>query len=250
MSALESPTSARVASGWLLATVAEKRDATPGGRILVLDVPGWPGSVAGQHLDLRLTAEDGYQAVRSYSIASVGDGERVEIAVDQIPEGEVSPYLTMDVEPGDQMEVRGPLGGWFVWRPTDAGPVQLIAGGSGIVPLVAMVRSHAASGSDAPFRLLTSVRTRHDAFYWDELNALADPHVAVSWRFTRRAPTGWDVTVGRLDRASLEASVIPASEQPSVFVCGPTAFVEAVADLLVELGHEPSRVRTERFGGA
>lgn len=234
---------------WLVGTVREVTVATPGGRVLHIDVPGWPGNLAGQHLDLRLTAEDGYQAVRSYSIASVGDGEVVELAVDQIPDGEVSPYLTIDVMPGDQLEVRGPLGGWFVWRPEQTEPVQLIAGGSGIVPLVAMLRAHAAAASAAPFRLLGSVRTWHDAFYYDEVNGLADDHTAITWRYTRKGPSGWEGPIGRIDRDSLSDAVFAPHEQPSVFVCGPTAFVEHVASLLVELGHDPARIKTERFGG-
>jgi ferredoxin-NADP reductase len=235
-------------SDWLVATVLDTTYATPGGRVLTLDIPHWPGNLAGQHLDLRLTAEDGYQAVRSYSIASVGTGSTVELAVDQIPDGEVSPYLTVDVQPGDQMEVRGPLGGWFVWHPEDAAPVQLIGGGSGVVPLVAMIRAHAAAASAAPMRLLYSARTDDEAFYYPELTGTTDAEVA--FRFTRRGPRGWEQPIGRLDREAVAAATWPASVNPSVFVCGPTRFVEAVATWLVELGHDPARVKTERFGGA
>jgi ferredoxin-NADP reductase len=234
----------------MVATVKQVRPAIPGGRVITLDVPGWPGNLAGQHIDVRLTAEDGYQAVRSYSLASVSAGSEVEIAVDQIPDGEVSPYLTLDVEPGDQMEVHGPLGQWFVWRPEDVGPVQLIGGGSGLVPLVAMARAHAAAASVAPFRMLVSVRSDDEAFYYSELSTLADPNLEVSWRFTRRGPGGWKGPVGRLDTVTLAASVFPPSERATFYVCGPTGFVETVARSLVELGHDPDLIRTERFGGS
>ena len=236
-----------VVADWMHATVKSTTYATPGGRVLEIAVPHWPGNLAGQHLDLRLTAEDGYQAVRSYSIASVGAGAEVELAVDQIPDGEVSPYLTLDVQAGDELEVRGPLGGWFVWQPTDVGPVQLIGGGSGVVPLIAMLREHAASGSDAPFRLLYSARTDDEAFYYDELTRVTD--AVVTFRFTRRGPRGWDQPVGRLTREALAEATIPPADNPLVFVCGPNGFVEAVAGWLVELGHDPARVKTERFGG-
>jgi ferredoxin-NADP reductase len=238
-----------VTADWMVGTVTSTKYATPGGRLLTVEVPHWPGNLAGQHLDLRLTAEDGYQAVRSYSIASVGSGAMVELAVDQIPDGEVSPYLTMDVMAGDQLEVRGPLGGWFVWRPTDPGPVQLIGGGSGVVPLVAMMREHVASGSDVSFKLLYSVRTNDDAFFYEEIQALASPSIDVTFAFTRKTPYGFDGTAGRLTREAIERDTIPASENPTVFVCGPTGFVEAVANWLVALGHDPARVKTERFGG-
>jgi ferredoxin-NADP reductase len=210
-------------------------------------VPSWGGNLAGQHLDLRLTAEDGYQAVRSYSIASVGDGDTIELAVDQIPDGEVSPYLTLDVMAGDQLEVRGPLGGWFVWHDDDPSPVQLIGGGSGVVPLVAMMRAYESSDSPVPFQLLYSARTDDDAFYYDELKH--SKRTDVTFRFTRRGPRGWDQEVGRLTKEVVAAATLPPSQSPMVFVCGPNAFVEAVATWLVELGHDPARVKTERFGG-
>ncbi|WP_129336410.1 ferredoxin reductase [Cellulomonas endophytica] len=237
-------------SGWLAARVAEVVPASASGRVLVLDVPGWPGNLAGQHLDLRLTAEDGYQAVRSYSVASVGAGERVELAVDEVPDGEVSPYLVQDVRPGDVLEVRGPLGRYFVWQPEDPGPVQLVAGGSGVVPLVAMVRAHAAARSPAPFRLLCSVRTPADAFYRPELEALVDDAFRLDWVWTRAAPPGWPGTPGRLTAAGLAAAALPPEAGPTVYVCGPTGFVEAAASLLVAAGHPPGRIRTERFGGS
>ena len=234
---------------WLVGTVAEVQTQTPSGRSIVVSLPGWPGNIAGQHVDVRLTAPDGYQAVRSYSIASAGPSEMVELAVDKIPTGEVSPYLVDDLLPGDMLELRGPLGGWFVWKPSDVSPVQLIGGGSGIVPLVAMVRSHADSGSSAPFKLLYSVRSPGDAFYRDELAASEGPAFSTTYVYTRAVPEGWPVAPGRLTKDVLAASVIPASESPAIFVCGPTAFVEAVATWLVELGYPAETIKTERFGG-
>ena len=221
---------------------------TSSGRSIVLDVPGWGGNVAGQHVDVRLTAPDGYTAVRSYSIASAGPDRRVQLAVDRLPDGEVSPYLVDDLMVGDQLELRGPLGGWFVWRPEQVEKVQLIGGGSGIVPLMAMIRSHTASGSNAPFRLLYSVRTQEDAFFRDELTREM-PGLDVTWVYTRRAPSGWPTPAGRISREVLEASVFPANDSPGVFVCGPTGFVESVATWLVDLGHPAESVKTERFGG-
>jgi ferredoxin-NADP reductase len=236
---------------WKVGVVASTHTETPSARSLLIDVPGWPGNAAGQHLDLRLTAPDGYQAVRSYSIASAGPGERIELAVDELPDGEVSPYLVQDVRPGDQLELRGPLGGWFVWKPDQTEPVQLIAGGSGVVPLMAMVRAHAASGSGARFRLLYSVRNAADVFFAEEIAALAEsPNLEVTWVYTREIPPGWPIPAGRVNRKVLEAATLPAAETPTVFVCGPTGFVEAVATVLVELGHPAARVKTERFGGA
>jgi ferredoxin-NADP reductase len=237
-----------VSGGWRVGTVAEVRMETASGRAILLDVPGWGGNDAGQHLDIRLTAEDGYQAARSYSVASVGPGDRVEIAVDRVPDGEVSPFLVDDLVVGDRLEVRGPLGGWFVWRPEQRGPVQLIAGGSGVVPLVAMLRARARAGSDAPFRLLYSVRSPEDVYFRREL-AQPPEGVEVAFAYTRTAPEGWPGRVGRVTREALEATTFPPDESPSVYVCGPTGFVEAVATVLVGLGHDPQRVKTERFGG-
>ncbi|WP_255305205.1 ferredoxin reductase [Microbacterium sp. 3J1] len=235
---------------WLVAEVVTARSATPHGRVLELRVDGWPGNLAGQHVDVRLTAEDGYQAVRSYSLASSGGADVLELAVDEIPDGEVSPYLVEDVLPGDQLEVRGPIGAYFVWTPDRPEPVQLIAGGSGIVPLLAMARAHARSNSTAPMRMLYSVRSANDAFYADELTELADDRFTVDWVYTRSAPDGWPRPAGRIDAATIVANTIPAADRPAVYVCGPTSFVEAAADLLVTAGHSPDRIRTERFGGA
>jgi ferredoxin-NADP reductase len=235
---------------WLVGTVTDVRTETPTGRSLTITVDGWPGNLAGQHLDLRLTAPDGYQAVRSYSIASVGDGPAVQLAVDKIITGEVSPYLVDDVLPGDQLEVRGPLGRWFVWTPEDTRPIQLIAGGSGIVPLIAMARAHAASGSTVPFRLLYSVRSPADRFFADEIAALESDLFLVDYVYTRTVPAGWTTPPGRVTPERIQSATIPAFETPGVFVCGPTGFVETVARALVDLGHEPQSVKTERFGGS
>lgn len=236
---------------WTVATVAEVSIETKTARSLRIDVPGWPGNLAGQHLDLRLTAPDGYQATRSYSIASAGPGTRVELAVDELPDGEVSPYLVEEVQVGDQLEIRGPLGGWFVWREEQTEPVQLVAGGSGIVPLMAMARAHASSGSPARFRLLYSVRAPDDVIFRSELERLAEsPNFDITWAYTRQTPPDWPQPAGRVNRAIIESATLPVTDDPSVFVCGPTGFVETVADLLVSAGHPAARVKTERFGGA
>ena len=237
-------------SGWLPATVRRTENTTSQGRILFLDVPDWRGNLPGQHLDVRLTAEDGYQAVRSYSMASYGPGTDVEIAVDEILDGEVSPYLVEDVLPGDQLEVRGPIGAYFVWREHDPTPTQLVAGGSGIVPLVAMIRAHRASASSAPFRLLYSVRAPGDALYATELGDAVGDAFSLTWVYTRLTPPDWPTPAGRVTPRTLAEHCLPPEQEPLVFVCGPTGFVEAVADALVGLGHDPGRVRTERFGGA
>lgn len=235
---------------WFTATVVETEEVSTHSRILRLETPGWPGNLPGQHIDVRLTAEDGYQATRSYSLASSGTADVLEIAVDELPDGEVSPYLVEDVRRGDQLELRGPIGAYFVWTSELTDPVQLIAGGSGVVPLAAIARAHAASGSRAPMRLLYSVRSRTDAFFADELDALSDDAFAVEWVYTRTAPAGDTRTPGRLDAERLAAAAFDAGANPLVFVCGPTRFVETVADLLVAAGQDPARVRTERFGGA
>jgi ferredoxin-NADP reductase len=234
------------AGDWKVGTVIATKRETGTGRSFVLDVPDWPGNLAGQHVDIRLTAPDGYQASRSYSVATAGVDPRVELAVDRLPNGEVSPYLVDELREGDQLELRGPLGGWFVWRPEQTEPVQLIAGGSGVVPLVAMLRAHAAAVSEAPMRLLYSVRTPADRFFADELDAAGS---TVDFVYTRVVPPGSAEKPGRVTKERLAASTIPSAQSPAVFVCGPTPFVEAVATWLVELGHDPGRVKTERFGG-
>lgn len=230
---------------WRAARVTDAVTATPHARILRLDVPGWPGSLAGQHVDVRLTAEDGYQAVRSYSLGL--GGADVELAVEEVVDGEVSPYLVHEVRPGDELEVLGPLGGYFVWRESDPSPVQLIAGGSGIVPLRAMVRARLDAASGQAFRLLYSVKSPEEAIYRDELSS---GEVAVEWVYTRSAPPEWSGRVGRIDAERLDSAVWPVADNPLVYVCGPTGFVEAVARALVARGHPAGRIRTERFGGA
>jgi ferredoxin-NADP reductase len=234
-------------TGWRQVEVLEAFDETPRVRTLVLDVPEWPGHRAGQHLDVRLTAEDGYQASRSYSIGSAPGGP-VEITVERLDDGEVSPYLAVDAAPGDQLEARGPIGGWFVWSPADGGPVLLVAGGSGVVPLMAMARHRAAAGSDTPMRLLYSSRSWEDVIYRDELEMLAGDGFEVVHTLTRSQPEGWDGYARRVDAQMLREVAWPAGDGARAFVCGPTAFVEAVASGLVELGYEAGRVKTERFG--
>jgi ferredoxin-NADP reductase len=218
-------------------------------RTIVLDVSGWDGHRAGQHLDVRLTAEDGYQAQRSYSIASA-PGERPEITVEELADGEVSPYLAEVLRPGDRIEVRGPIGGWFVWGPEDGGPLLLVAGGSGVVPLMAMARHRAATGSDVPARLLLSSRTWDDAIYRDELAALVGrgDGFEVFHTLTRAQPDGWSGYARRVDEDMLREVAWPAHAGARAFVCGPTAFVESVSRGLVELGYDAGRVKTERFG--
>lgn len=236
--------------GWRPARVSSVVDVTSTARLLRLDVPGWPGNDAGQHVDVRLTAEDGYQAVRSYSIGSYGPATTIELGVDEIPEGEVSPYLVRDVQPGDALEVKGPLGGYFVWRSGGEAPTQLIAGGSGVVPLVAMARAATDASAAASVRLLYSVRRREDAIYRDVLDEISGAGgVDLTWAYTRQAPEGWDGVVGRLDADRIRAAVWSADREPTIFVCGPTRFVEHVADVLVGLGHATERIKTERFGG-
>jgi len=231
---------------WRVGTVVGRRQESATAVTLVLQVPGWPGHLAGQHVDVRLTAEDGYTATRSYSVASAPDGERVELVVESVVDGEVSPYLTGAVVVGDPLELRGPVGGWFVWRPEQTEPVTLVAGGSGVVPLAAMLRARARAGSDADVRLVYSVRSADQLCFGDELRALAgDGFTPV---YTRTAPPGWPRPAARLDAATLAGATWPADRHPSCYVCGPTGFVEAVADLLIEAGHDPARVRTERFG--
>ena len=235
---------------WTLASVAGSRPATPRVTILTLEVPGWPGHRPGQHLDVRLTAEDGYSAQRSYSIASAPDGERIELAVERIEDGEVSPFLTDELRPGDQLELRGPIGGYFVWEPDLGGPLLLVGGGSGVAPLMAMLRSRAASGSTVPTRLLLSSRSAEEILFAGELRQLAaaDAALEVVHTLTRDRPPGWDGYARRIDAELLQEVGWPPDERPLSYVCGPTSMVESVGSALVELGHDPDRVRTERFG--
>jgi ferredoxin-NADP reductase len=233
---------------WQVAEVVEIVAETPSVKTITFEVPGWRGHRAGQHVDVRLTAEDGYQAERSYSIASAPDGSRIELTVESLDDGEVSPYLTEELRPGDQIELRGPVGGYFVWESWQGGPVLLAGGGSGVVPLMAMVRHRAATGSDADMRLLYSSRGWEDVIYRGELERLSGNGLSVVHTLTRSRPSGWAGYTRRVDSGILgEVGPAPA-ERPLIYVCGPTPFVEAVAEALVALGHEPQRVRTERFG--
>jgi len=252
-----SPDGAAPRIAWRLATVIDVVPETPRTRTLVLDVPEWPGHRAGQHVDVRLTAEDGYQAERSYSIASPPEDTRLSLTVERLNDGEVSPYLSDELHAGDTIELRGPIGGYFVWDIPLGGPLFLVAGGSGIVPLMAMLRHrNAALATRAddrqrlPARLLYSSRRWDEVIYRDELARLAenDKTLEVVHTLTRDQPEGWTGFARRIDRAMLEEIAWPASEQPRVFVCGPTPLVESVAGSLVELGHQPAMVKTERFG--
>jgi ferredoxin-NADP reductase len=224
--------------------VASTREETPHVRTLVLDADGWTDHRAGQHLDVRLTAEDGYQAERSYSIASA-PGEPLAITVERLEEGEVSPYLVDEVRDGDVFEVRGPIGGYFVWDGDEPEPVLLVGGGSGVVPLAAMARQRARVGSTAPMRLLYSSRTWDDVIYRDELETL---DVEVVYTLTREQPPDWKGYARRIDDELLREVAFPAAERPRVYVCGSTRFVDAAADGLVRLGYDPLWIRTERFG--
>ena len=242
------------AKPWLVATVAAVRRETPTASTLVLDVDGWPGHLAGQHVDVKLTAEDGYSAQRSYSLASAPDGtSRVEISVQNVADGEVSPYLVESVEVGDRIEIRGPVGRWFVWRPsqpseTPSPPILLVGGGSGIVPLRAMVRAQAsATGGRVPFRVLYSVREPAEVYFADEW-AHPPAGVDVTMIHTRRAPAGSTRPLGRITLEDIDAHGWPAEFEPRCYICGPTNFVDTVADMLVARGHSPANIRTERFG--
>jgi ferredoxin-NADP reductase len=242
---------------WRLAEVAGVRQETPRVVTIALDVPGWDGHLPGQHVDVRLTAEDGYQAERAYSIASAPAGEgggpaagRVELTVERLEDGEVSPYLAGELRTGDRLELRGPVGGYFVWEPDRGGPLLLVAGGSGVVPLMAMLRHRAATGSQVPARLLYSSRTLEDVIYREELDRLAaaSDGLTVTHVLTRAQPPGWTGYARRIDAVMLEEVGWRPEERPLAYVCGPTRLVEVVAGHLVALGHDPARVRTERFG--
>ena len=236
---------------WAIAEVIDRIDETPSVRSMTFDVPDWLGHVPGQHIDVRLTAEDGYQAQRSYSIATPADGTRLTITVERLEDGEVSTYLTDVLEFGDRIELRGPIGGYFVWEPSRGGPLGLIGGGSGVAPLMAMLRARVAADSDVAVRMLCSWRSADDVIYADELAAIAREAdgVSITHTLTRSAPSqGWTGRRGRFDRESLSSLVWPPELRPLTYVCGPTGFVEAVASVLVELGHDPRRILTERFG--
>ncbi|HMH44766.1 MAG TPA: ferredoxin reductase [Pyrinomonadaceae bacterium] len=238
---------------WRVGTVVALHDETATARTITLEVSDWPGHVAGQHVDVRLTASDGYSAVRSYSIASAPNSERrVELTVERLPDGEVSPYLTQEIAVSDRLELRGPIGGWFVWRAQQTEPIQLVAGGSGIVPLMAMIRSRALAGSSstAPFRLLYSVREPQAVFYREELRALSDHDrsVNLTYAYTRVAPKDWPRPPSRIDAALIANTTWPSNLVPTCYVCGPTSFVESVTGFLSASGNSSEKIRTERFG--
>jgi ferredoxin-NADP reductase len=235
---------------WQRATVRALIQEAPQVKSLVLDVPNWEGHRAGQHLDVRLTAQDGYQVERSYSIASAPAEPRVTLTVERLDDGEVSPYLTDELRPGDELELRGPIGGWFTWRPEDGGPLLLVAGGSGIAPLMAIIRQRAAVRSPVPVGLLYSSRSYEDIIYREELDrrAAANADLDVAYTLTRSQPAGWRGYRRRIDRAMLEEVGWTPAERPLVFVCGPTPLVESAATACVELGYTPGRIKTERFG--
>jgi len=235
---------------WRLAEVVDVVPETSRTKSLVLEVPGWERHKAGQHVDLRLTAEDGYQAQRSYSIASAPEDERLVLTVDRLDDGEVSPYLTDVLMAGDKLELRGPIGGYFAWEAKDGCPLLLVAGGSGVVPLMAMIRHRAAVGSDMPTRLLYSSRSFEEIIYREELETLAarDGSLEVIHTLTRSRPKGWGGYDRRIDAGMLEEVSWSPDESPLAFVCGPTPLVESVGTTLVSLGHDPAHVKTERFG--
>ncbi len=236
---------------WLLATVSQLHEETAGVKTITFDVPGWRGHVAGQHVDIRLTAEDGYIAQRSYSLASLaGPDLRIQLTVERVDDGEVSPFLLDELRVGDSIELRGPIGGYFTWSPGTAGPLMLIAGGSGVVPLVSMLRTRAAASNRAPARLLYSSRSERHIIYRGELDRLhgARDGFILTHTLTREAPDGWTGERGRIGRAMLTHRGFAPGERPHIFVCGPTPFVEAIADHLVAIGHKESSIRTERFG--
>jgi ferredoxin-NADP reductase len=236
---------------WQVATAAKFCNETPRVVTIAFEVPGWHGHLAGQHVDVRLTAEDGYQAQRSYSLASAaGDGTQIELTIEHISEGEVSSFLTEELGIGDDIEIRGPIGGYFTWDPQNSSPLMLIAGGSGVVPLMSMLRTRHKVGARAPARLLYSSRTAEDIIYRGELDRLAanGDGFSLIHALTRGAPAGWQGERRRVDRDMLATRAFPPAEHPQILVCGPTSFVETVADRLVSLGHAEWTIKTERFG--
>ncbi len=234
---------------WQLTTVAEVVAETARTASLVLDAPDWVGHRAGQHVDVRLTAEDGYQAQRSYSIASAPEDPQLVLTVERLDDGEVSPYLVGELRSGDELELRGPIGGYFVWEQSAGGPVQMIAGGSGIVPFRSMLRHRAAVASSAPMRLLYSARSLSDIIYREELERLGDDEgVDIRLALTREWPPEWTGHRGRIDQDLIENIGWTPAHRPLAYICGPSGFVEVAAGWLVDTGHDPGRVRTERFG--
>ena len=240
-----------MSSLWRVADVVSGVPESDTSRTIGLRVDGLMGNLAGQHIDIRLTADDGYTAVRSYSVATAGMDGMIEITVDELVNGEVSPYLVGELAVGDQLEIRGPVGGWFVWRPTDPNPVQLIAGGSGIVPLMSMIRAHEASDNPSKFRLLYSLKSPETGFYREELHTLSQtsPKFTVDYVYTRKAPPDWPNAPKRVTPELLMANILPADPPPDTFICGQTVFVETVAEWLVQAGYPAASIKTERFGG-
>ncbi len=234
---------------WQLASVSELVTETARVKSIVLDAPEWAGHRAGQHVDVRLTAEDGYQAQRSYSIASSPEDDHLVLTVELIEDGEVSPYLLDELRDGDELELRGPIGGYFIWEAPLGGPLMLLGGGSGVVPFRSILRHHVAIDGVVPARLLYSTRSWEEVIYRDELTSLAgDDRIDVAFTLTRAWPEDWQGHRGRIDRELLQAVCWAPSEQPLIYICGPSAFVETGAAALVEIGHDPGRIRTERFG--
>ncbi|GAA4877273.1 ferredoxin reductase [Actinomycetospora straminea] len=233
---------------WRLATVAAITQEAAGARRLSLSIDGWEGHLAGQHVDVRLTAPDGYQAQRSYSIASAPESPTVDLVVQRVGDGEVSPYLVDDLRVGDELELRGPIGGYFVWHPDVDSPLQLVAGGSGVAPFLAVLDHHAALGLSVPVRLLYSARTLDDVVGRQRLDDHAARGVAVTIALTRERPPGWTGLSGRVTPSTIRQHTLPVHRQPRVLVCGPTTFVEAVADALVDEGHPTAAIKIERFG--
>ncbi len=232
---------------WMAATVTEIRDETPRVRSIVFECPGWTGHHAGQHVDVRLTAEDGYQAQRSYSIASAPEDDHLVLTIERLQDGEVSPYLVDVVVPGDQLEMRGPIGGYFIWDGSTENPLFMVAGGSGVVPFRAMLRHRHATGARAPATLLHSSRSWEDVIYADELTGPGEG-AAVIHTLTRSQPDGWEGYRRRVDAEMLAEAGFAPETGPWIYICGPTGFVEGAASALVDLGHDPSMIRTERFG--
>jgi ferredoxin-NADP reductase len=235
---------------WATAEVVQLIDENPRIRSIVLNSPGWGGHLPGQHVDIRLTAEDGYQAQRSYSLAAPADGERLVITVEVVPAGEVSTFLVEELRIGDVIELRGPIGRYFVWEPSHRGPLQLIGGGSGVVPLMAILRHRVSTGDETRVRYLSSARSHEDLLYYEELRDLSTPEsgITVVHTLTRSHPPDWEGPTRRIDRQMLEEHALSAEDDPLCFVCGPTGFVEAISSTLVDMGYRPERVKTERFG--
>jgi ferredoxin-NADP reductase len=250
MTATETATTSGRRLEWRLAEIREIVIESPRVRSLFLHVTDWQGHLPGQHVDIRLTAEDGYQAQRSYSLASPPENELLTLTVERVPGGEVSPYLVDELRVGDRFQLRGPVGGYFVWTVATRGPLYLVAGGSGIVPLMAMLRHRNRRKASVPTLLLYSSRSLEDVIYREELDAMAqhDPNLHIAHTLTREQPDGWVGRRGRIDKAMLIESPLPLANKPNIFVCGPTSFVEHVSNLLVELGHDALAIKTERFG--